>query len=82
MTVSVVTVETSPRVTIVVVPGILTVTTVSVGVGVKLIVVTRMFRVVMTSKLVDEPSVVPLIPEKVISVEVDSEKLSWFLQTR
>ena len=75
MTVSVVTVETLDRVTIVEVAGILTVTTVSDGVGVKLIVVTRMFRVVMTSKLVDEPSVVPLIPEKVISVEVVSEKV-------
>ena len=76
MTVSVVTVETSPRVTIVVVPGISTVTTVSVGVGVKLIVVTRMFRVVMTSKLVVVASVVPLIPEKVTSVEVVSEKVN------
>ena len=82
MTVSVVTVETLDRVTVVDVPGILTVTTVSVGVGVKLVVATRTLIVVMTSKLVDEASVVPLIPEKVISVEVDSEKFSWFLQTR
>ena len=64
MIVSVVTVETLDRVTVVDVPGILIVTTISDGVGVKLIVVTGMVRVVMTSKLVDEPSVVPLIPEK------------------
>ena len=75
MTVSVVTVETSDKVTIVEVPGILTVTTVSVGVGVKLIVVTRMLIVVMTSKLVVVSSVVPLIFEKVTSIVVVSEKV-------
>ena len=75
MIVSVVTVETLDRVTIVVVAGILTVTTVSDGVGVKLIVVTRMFIVVMTSKLVGVPSVVPLIFEKVTSIVVVSEKV-------
>ena len=55
MIVSVVTVETLDRVTVVDVPGILIVTTISDGVGVKLIVVTGMVRVVMTSKLGDEP---------------------------